>query len=372
MRDRKKYRGCLIGGAAGDALGAPVEFMYENEIFARYGRGGIDAYDLRDGVAEITDDTQMTLFTAAGLLAGVSGRVSGSVSDSCLECIALSYCDWYKTQTRQYPLGKDERHCSWLITLPGLFARRAPGNTCLSAAGAGCRGTIEKPVNNSKGCGGIMRVAPVGLYFDAADSRESADALFSYGDIQRLGAGAAALTHGHELGYLPAALLSHIVSQLAHEPHASIEDAVECSLSVMKSEFPDAKYADALSDLIETAVDLSRADKDDLDAIHQLGEGWVAEETLAISVYCSLKYPNDFDKALCTSVNHNGDSDSTGAVTGNIVGASLGIDGIPEKYINNLELKDVILTLADDLFDYCPVSENHACINRSGERKYGS
>ena len=58
----------------------------------------------------------------------------------------------------------------------------------------------------------------------------------------------------------------------------------------------------------------------------------------------------DFDKALIASVNHKGDSDSTGAVTGNILGAKLGLAGIPEKYTGNLELKDVILRVADDLW----------------------
>ena len=98
------------------------------------------------------------------------------------------------------------------------------------------------------------------------------------------------------------------------------------------------------------AVDLASMDLKDTEAIHRLGQGWVAEETLAIAVYCALKYRDDFDRALIASVNHEGDSDSTGAVTGNILGAKLGLAGIPEKYTGNLELKDVILQVADDLW----------------------
>lgn len=83
--------------------------------------------------------------------------------------------------------------------------------------------------------------------------------------------------------------------------------------------------------MIDKAIDLANEDVDDLEAIRELGQGWVAEETLAIAIYCALKYSNDFDKALIASVNHSGDSDSTGAVTGNILGAYLGLSGIPEN-----------------------------------------
>lgn len=107
----------------------------------------------------------------------------------------------------------------------------------------------------------------------------------------------------------------------------------------------------------DRAVELSHADMDDVEAIHMLGQGWVAEETLAIALYCALKYSDDFDKALVAAVNHNGDSDSTGAVTGNILGAYLGLSAIPEKYLKNLELRDVILEIADDLYSGCKMSE---------------
>ena len=80
-----------------------------------------------------------------------------------------------------------------------------------------------------------------------------------------------------------------------------------------------------------------------------LGEGWVAEETLAIAIYCSLKYCDDFEKAIIASVNHSGDSDSTGAVTGNIMGAYLGLKNIPKKMVDVIELKDLMLYLAEKM-----------------------
>jgi len=85
-------------------------------------------------------------------------------------------------------------------------------------------------------------------------------------------------------------------------------------------------------------------------AIEKIGQGWVAEETLAIAVYCTYKYIDDFEKAVIAAVNHAGDSDSTGAVTGNLVGAAVGYDAIPTHFKENLELHGVILHIADDLW----------------------
>lgn len=72
MKNIDKYRGCLIGGATGDALGYAVEFLDRTTILNRYGEKGITEYDLIKGIAEISDDTQMTLFTANGLLLGTT------------------------------------------------------------------------------------------------------------------------------------------------------------------------------------------------------------------------------------------------------------------------------------------------------------
>lgn len=138
----------------------------------------------------------------------------------------------------------------------------------------------------------------------------------------------------------------------------------------IRREFVNVKHLSEQIALIDKAIDLANEDVDDLEAIRELGQGWVAEETLAIAIYCALKYSNDFDKALIASVNHSGDSDSTGAVTGNILGAYLGLSGIPEKYLKNLELKNVILELADDLFNDCKITEYGSYHDEIWEQKY--
>lgn len=338
MRNIDKFRGCLIGGAAGDALGYAVEFKREEEIFSEYGNDGITEYDLLldSDVAEISDDTQMTLFTAEGLL--LAGRKGNSVDY--INSIREMYKCWYQTQSVKNPR-KNENLQSRLLNVPELYNRRCPGMTCMIAIREGAEGTINNPVNDSKGCGGVMRVAPISLYF--------CDTLVSYEQSDMIGAEAAALTHGHDLGYIPAAALVHIVRKVA-ESDIPLKDAVSDSINAMEKLFLKVEHIGDFTAIMQKAIQLAESDIDDLSAIHQLGEGWVAEETLAIAVYCALKYENNFDMALRIAVNHNGDSDSTGAVCGNILGAYLGYNAIPQKYKERLELHDLICETADNLF----------------------
>lgn len=123
-------------------------------------------------------------------------------------------------------------------------------------------------------------------------------------------------------------------------PHVAVNKAKEA----VKKLYPHSPYLDYCLELVDKAQNLAQPEDEqealsDLEAIKMLGEGWVAEETLAIALYCSLKYLDDengFEKAIVASVNHDGDSDSTGAVTGNIMGAVLGIKNIPQKFIEGL------------------------------------
>ena len=351
MRDLNKFKGCLIGGAVGDALGYAVEFMSADAIFKKYGDKGITGYELRNGVAEISDDTQMTLFTANGLLIRTTGSMTYGITADYTDCIAHCYGDWYKTQMEQYP-PSGEKHYSWLVNIPEMFSRRAPGNTCLSALAHGGNGTLDNPINDSKGCGGVMRTAPIGLYF-ANGNYDS----MPQKEIDLIGAKAAALTHGHELGYIPAAALAHIINLLVKNDKITVLDAVADSVVSMRKIFKESENIKQFHKLMEKAADLAVSSANDIDAIRQLGEGWVAEEALAIAVYCAVKYSDNFEQGIIAAVNHDGDSDSTGAVAGNILGTALGFDAIPQKFIDNLELKDVILEIAEDLHHDCQSSE---------------
>ena len=341
MDKKSRFLGCLLGGAAGDALGYPVEFIGEPAIRNRFGPAGIGRLDQAGQPALISDDTQMTLFTANALLFAETHRRIGAPGGTMEGATTACYRDWLRTQEESYPL-PDRDHTAWLVHVPELFHRRAPGNTCLNAVAQGASGTVERPINPSKGCGGIMRVAPIGLHA----ARPEGAGLLAVRN--------AAMTHGHELGYLPSGVLGYCVSALAHEENTSVFSAVQRGMEWVARQFPDAAHLPELTALVERAIRLSHRNLSDDQAIRELGEGWVAEETLAIAVYCALKYEHDFDRALIAAVNHDGDSDSTGAVTGNLLGARLGLAQIPQKYLEHLELKEVTLELADDLYYGCP------------------
>lgn len=344
-----KIRGSLIGGAAGDALGYAVEFLSESAIFARYGESGITEYRLQNGLGRISDDTQMTLFTANGLLLGTTRGCMRGIMGPYPSYVAHAYREWYKTQVQDFDHANQKFNYCWLMNVPELYDDRAPGTTCMSAIDNGCYGRIDKPANNSKGCGGVMRVAPIGLYFGDCRTEQ---------DVDQIGAEVAALTHGHEMGYIPAALLVHIVRHVSQRENADLKEAMMDGMAAMKTLFPEAVHLPAFLNLIRKAIDLSQSDMRDLDAIHALGQGWVGDEAMAIAIYCALKYEQDFDKALIAAVNHNGDSDSTGAITGNILGAHIGLSKIPKKYTEKLELGNIILEIADDLYYDCQINEH--------------
>jgi putative ADP-ribosylglycohydrolase len=355
MGNIDKYRGCLLGGAAGDALGYAIEFDREEAIAARYGSRGIRDYQLDErGLAPFSDDTQMTLYTANSLLcslAALSAQASSGAptlasptlpSPAALASYAPAqmaqfYVEWMYTQVSPYPLPKPK---AWISSLPELFASRAPGVTCMNACEAMANGA--KAVNNSKGCGGIMRMAPVGLINTCPG--------FSGVELQRLGAQLAELTHCHELGWMPAGVFAYIVSLLARDEASSVREAATKALNSLPEAFPNAHYLGQLQELLRYTLRLADSDMPDLEAIHALGEGWVAEEALAIGLLCSLRHEDDFAGAITSAVNHAGDSDSTGAIAGNIVGAHLGLAGIPRRYLEHLELRDTISKIADDLF----------------------
>jgi ADP-ribosylglycohydrolase len=205
----------------------------------------------------------------------------------------------------------------------------------------------KDPVNNSRGCGGVMRVAPIPLYAAVQDR-------MSIEDADRLAADAAEITHQHPLGFLSAALMSHVIYRLARDIEPTRE-SMKCyimdgaaAIGKWKNIYPEDVRR--MGELAERAILLQDNGKTDLENIGHLGEGWTGEEALAIALFCALKHFDNFEEAMIAAVNHGGDSDSTGAVTGNILGAAVGYEAIPQFFKDDLELHDVILHMADDLY----------------------
>ena len=150
----------------------------------------------------------------------------------------------------------------------------------------------------------------------------------------------------------------------------SLKEIVIEAKNTVENIFKGDKHLQELTDIIERAIVLSENEEDDLENIRSLGQGWVAEETLAIAIYCSLKYTDDFSKGIIASVNHSGDSDSTGAVTGNILGALVGYGKIDDKWKSHLECSDVILEIADDICHGCLMSEYSSYYDEAWVLKY--
>ena len=328
-----KYTGCLLGGAIGDALGAPIEFMSISQIRSQFGAAGITGYVEEGGKGKFSDDTQMVLFTAEGLLRAHHRLVRGIGYGALFQIVFHSYLRWLYTQGMKSSYGVDKERLwfnGWLIEEKGLYSVRDPGKTCISSLKTGKYGSMKEPINDSKGCGGIMRIAPVGLFFN---------------DPFKIGCEIAAITHGHPTGYLAAGCIASIIYFVSEG--ITLISAIEETSKILLTYENHKECLDA----INKAVEMSKTAKPTPENIEKLGSGFLAEEALAISLYCALSYQDDFRKGVLAAVNHSGDSDTTGAITGNILGTLLGEEAIPKEWAEGLELSGIVRRIASDLYD---------------------
>lgn len=334
---RSRYLGCLLGGAVGDALGFPIEFMKENYIWEKYGPKGIRTLAQAGHPALISDDTQMTLFAANAIVC--TKQQGGSLDQN----LWTAYREWLGTQGEKQRMDDPEHPKMWVYRDPRMHALRAPGSSCMNAIRHSPHGgTPKEPVNNSKGCGTVMRAAPFGLAVSAETNWGDGPVI-----VHEMAACDAALTHGHKLAWASSSMLAQIIFYIVQrdpERGYGLENVIP------HVNFPDDGTAHKL---LMRAVNLARDPAvSDLDGIHALGEGWVAEEALAIAVFCAVRYQHDFAAAIRAAVNHKGDSDSTGAICGNILGAWLGKEAVDAAFdLNDLELRDVIERMAEELFE---------------------
>ncbi|MGW3467555.1 type VII secretion system-associated protein [Saccharopolyspora sp. NPDC000995] len=343
----ERFIGSMLAGAMGDALGYAIEFHDIGMIRQNHGAAGLTAAVLRDGVAQISDDTQMMLFTLEGLIrAHVARRINPTDNDPVPE-VQHAYQRWFHTQNQPWAQagGPYARHLQqpdgWLITRPELFSLRAPGSTCMSAlakfAQTHQHANPQFKINDSKGCGAVMRAAPVAVW-----SNDPAEVFYA-------AVGTAALTHSHPSGYLSAGVLAVIVHQLIRD--VPLPESVRMARDLLlrwRGHEEQLQILDAAVELAEKGAVTPEEIKD------TLGQGWVGEEALAIGLYAVLATDNLRD-ALLLSVNHSGDSDSTGIVCGNIAGALHGARAVPPEWLASLELRELVETLAKDaLVEFSP------------------
>lgn len=342
-----KTRGSIVGGAIGDAFGYPIEFIFTHrDIVAKYGDCGLVDYDtsypwleenVRNYKALFSDDTQMTLYTAEGLLEAENNGAP------LMPAIRNAYISWFGPQVG---MKVQTSYKSELSQNKDLNLRRAPGNTCLSSLAAIYSG--EEPMNDSKGCGGVMRVAPIGLF--------GASHNWPLAKTAKIAGEAAEITHLHPLSTYSSAALAVLCQLCATTESVDsniFKKYVKQTLLVVSEVY--GEYASAMEDfkeIINKALSFEDNLMQDWEVIeNSLGGGWVAEETLTIAIFSILRHFDDFKGCMICAVNHGGDSDSTGAVAGNIIGAILGYDAIPGYFKDNIQLEDLLLSIADRLVD---------------------
>ena len=312
---------CLLGGAIGDSLGAEIEFLSLAEIRRRYPDGIKDLPPHMGLRGAITDDTQMTLFTAEGVLRAM---IRSALKGICHPPSVIHHAllRWYKTQGGKPTIQTDE---VGLILDPRLWSCRAPGDTCLSSLKASGRfGDVAQ--NNSKGCGTIMRVAPIAL-------------MVPRDQVRQMAIDTSALTHGHVTGQLAAAAWAEMLADVA----AGV-DLKECAAKT-------ANFYSRLEGGLETARAIQAALEAPRDGsagtVESLGGGWTAEEALSIALYACLA-GNSFEESLVIAVTHGGDSDSTAAIAGNMLGLLDPVSVLRHRWAEVVEGGDIISRLVRD------------------------
>ena len=302
--------GGFLGGAVGDALGEPIEFLSQQERFERWGPAGVREFVHPDGLGRFTDDTQMTLFTAEALI------LQARTGEPLLPALHKAYLRWLVTQKLPSRIPAEvyiNEGC--LLDEAILHRRMGPGRTCLRAL----MGTTDlgmPVVNDSKGCGGLMRVAPIGFW--AALHPEQWDIRRTF----TVASQAAQLTHGHPCGYHSAGCFALLVREVCLG--AELTEALATTLTFQENL---GETGAPIGNALLRARDLAGRSAPWEQAVLELGSGWVAEEILAIAVYLGLTAP-DAETGIVQAANHPGDADSVGAIAGQLLGVCHGSVGL--------------------------------------------
>ncbi|WP_328318030.1 ADP-ribosylglycohydrolase family protein [Streptomyces sp. NBC_00388] len=326
---RSRVRGCLLGGALGDALGAGVAGLGLDAIREAHGAGGLtDLVPVYGRRGAVTAATQLSLFTVDGLIRAQVRRDTGAWHPP--TDVYRAHLRWAATQ-RDW--GPDERRKDngWLACEEWLYDRRDPARCCLAGFGDEVMGTLDKPRNPEAGdASAVSRSAPFGLLVG-----------WEPGLVFQLAVECAAQTHGMPTGYLSAGAYAVIVHGLARGE--SLDAAVQQALGQLAPRPGHQPVTDAL----QHALGAVRQGMPNPARVESLGDGELAEDALAIGVYCAL-VGEDIRHGLRLAVNHSGPSQATGAICGSLLGALHGETALPPGWLAELEGRSTVLQLADD------------------------
>lgn len=360
-RRLSSYIGCLLGLAAGDAMGYAVDNKSLEQIQENYGPEGLLGYDVVNGYADVSSYTQLAAFVCDALLLGMTrGQMTGTMQPF-VRYIALGERDWAKTQRHRREPG--ERIYCWVAGVDSLRTRRCMDTLMLDTLTRRALGTMEEPKNRFQSPGAITAAVAVGLFFDPEHTNQR--------EIQRLGAESIAITHGNPLAFLPGAALAHIISRLSWDGQARLKSVALEAVAMLRERFGrEYRQTEPVCALLERAVALAgQGDISRTQAMEQL-ECDTSAGVLAGAVYTCLCHPGSFDEAMITAVNHSGRSAAVGAVAGAILGTCLGREGLPEFYLECLEPVEPLTELARDMFQGCPMSRSNRLFDMEWDNKY--
>ncbi|ATW49062.1 ADP-ribosylglycohydrolase family protein [Streptomyces xantholiticus] len=326
---RARVRGALLGGAIGDALGACVSGLTIDEIRAEHGPEALtDLTPVNGRRGAVTAATQLTLFTVDGLIRAQVRRDTGAWHPP--TDVHRAYLRWAATQ-RDW--GPDERRKDngWLACEEWLYSRRNPSRDTLTGLGDENMGTLQTPKNpTARDAGALVRSAPFGLLVGWEPQL-----------VCQLAVECAAQTHGHPTAYLSAGAFAVIVHGLARGE--TLDGSVQRALAQLASRPGHQPVTDAL----KQALGAVRQGIPSPARVASLGEAHLAEDALAIAVYCAL-VGEDIRHGLRLAVNHDGPSEVTGAVCGALLGALHGETALPPAWLCELEGRPTLLEIADD------------------------
>lgn len=297
LRVLDQITGCLVGGALGDALGAQFENMTAKRATATFERG-----EWRTGPLRITSNTQLTLFTAEGMVrASQRFREKGLCSIPCV--LKLAYRRWLHTQGDTEPHFFDR---GWLMECPELQVVRGTSATLKAALKNGAK-------KSSAGNGAITRLAPV--------------ALTTLNDVPELAADIAAISHPHPDARQAASQLATILQHVLRGE--GLEGAIR--LGPWSHEYHWAACCEIPPGPTLTAQQALRW------TVHSIAKG-------------HYPAPFDFWRSLRHAVCSGGASDAVGSLTGQLLGCYLGYSALPSEMVSRLELLCELRMVARELW----------------------
>lgn len=358
---RDAFHGCLLGLAIGDAMGYPADTKTWAQLQEEYGPYGLLGYDLRNGYAEISSNTQLAVFSCNGLLLGQTrGQVYGKMAPF-VRYVHLAQQEWAIGQRRYDQPGRN--YC-WVYRVSDMRLRHCTDTRMVETLNRGVGGSMEAPVNRYD--------TPASLTSSVAAALFAAMQKMDPTERDRLGAESVALTHGHPLAFLPGAVVTHLVNNCILHPDVSLKMLINGALAALKEQFAREYPAvvSQITSLVNQAVSLAEERlTQPVEAMEQLKCDNGAE-VLAGALYAALLCEEDFDSAMVIAVNHSGRSAAVGSLTGAILGARMGARELPEFYMDGLYIADVLRDLADDLMHGCPMVRGNLLFDGDWESKY--